>query len=50
MDYIEFKVWKLVALAVLAFGWGLYCGLTGRPLVPGRRDNQTALGQDQERR
>lgn len=33
MDFIEFKMWKLGALAGVAFLWGIYCGFTGRDLT-----------------
>jgi hypothetical protein len=42
MDYIEFKLWKAGLLIFAAFVWGLYCGITGRPLGPVQRDNQIA--------
>jgi len=29
-DYLEFKLWKLVAFVVAAFIYGLWRGLTGR--------------------
>lgn len=32
VDYIDFLIAKLIAFAIAAFGWGLYCGFTGRPL------------------
>jgi hypothetical protein len=41
MDYLDFMWAKLIALAVLAFFWGLYRGITGQPLVRGQRDSQT---------
>jgi hypothetical protein len=46
MDYIEFVLWKAGALVLAAFVWGLYCGLTGQPLTPGRRGSRTAQDQD----
>lgn len=32
MTYIELMLWKLFAIVVIAFVWGLLCGLTGRDL------------------
>lgn len=40
MDYIEFRIWKLVALGVLVFVWGIFCGVTGRPLEPARDEEK----------
>jgi len=43
MDYIDYLLWKLGALVLLAFIWGLITGwngldLSGRPRQPGRRE------------
>lgn len=38
MDYIDYMWWKLVAFAVAAFFWGLYCGFTGRELTGRRKE------------
>lgn len=34
MDYVDFMLWKLLALAIIAFVWGLFCGISGLPLDP----------------
>jgi hypothetical protein len=40
MDYVEFLIWKAIVLTIAAFIWGLYCGVTGRPLSMAPRDTQ----------
>lgn len=40
VDYIDFLIAKLIAFAIAAFGWGLYCGFTGRPLELGSPEQQ----------
>lgn len=42
MDYLEFKLWKLGLMALVAFAWGVYCGATGRSLSGERHDNHPA--------
>lgn len=39
MSYIEFVLWKSLAFVMLAFLWGLFCGLTGRNLRGQRPDD-----------
>lgn len=45
----DFMIWKLIALVALAFLWGLYCGITGRPTgrersdKPAERPDQTTI-------
>lgn len=34
MEMSEFMLWKAGVMVALAFVWGLYCGITGRPLGP----------------
>jgi hypothetical protein len=46
MSHIDYLLWKALGLVFLAFCWGVYCGITGRPLGPEPRDNQA--GQDQD--
>lgn len=41
MDYIDWLIGKAIALTVLAFVWGLYCGLTGRSLGSGRQEDHS---------
>ncbi|MCW1959786.1 MAG: hypothetical protein KIH64_014830 [Mycobacterium sp.] len=38
MSYTDFVIWKLVVLLVVVFAWGVWRGLTGQPLQPGRLD------------
>lgn len=45
MDYLDYMLWKLAGMAFLAFCWGLYCGITGRPLGREQRDSQAAERQ-----
>lgn len=42
MSYIEYMLWKAGILMVLAFLWGLFCGLTGRSMQTGQPYNQVA--------
>jgi len=46
MDYIEFKFWKLGALILAAFVWGIFCGVTGRPLTGRRRGQEPGQSED----
>ena len=46
MTHIEYVLWKALALVVLAFIWGIYCGVTGRPLGQGRPDSPSEPQQD----
>lgn len=39
MDFIELKLWKAGAFVLLAFVWGVLCGMTGRELN-GRKKRQ----------
>lgn len=32
MGFVEFMLAKAAVVVVLAFAWGVYCGLTGRSL------------------
>jgi hypothetical protein len=41
MEYIDFVLWKALALVVAAFIYGLWRGLTGRPLGQARSDTDT---------
>ena len=44
----EFMLWKAGILVFLAFIWGIYCGLTGRPLWSerrGKQDQESGPGQ-----
>ena len=42
MDYMDWVMWKFIALCAAAFGWGIYCGVTGRPLGSASHEDQTA--------
>lgn len=42
MDYTDFMLWKLGAMAFAAFCWGLFFGVTGRPMRPGQNAKETA--------
>lgn len=41
MEFTDYMIWKLVAFAVLAFVWGIYCGIVNRPLGGEQRDSQS---------
>ena len=41
MDYVDYLWLKFWLVVGAAFVWGLYCGLIGRPLGQGQRDNRT---------
>ncbi len=45
MEFTDYMLWKALAIVAAAFVWGLYCGLTGRPLGRERPDNQAAQDQ-----
>ena len=45
MEMSEFMLWKAGVMVALAFVWGVFCGLTGRPLSPGQSDRQTEQDQ-----
>ena len=32
MEYLDYMLWKLAGMALLAFVWGVFCGITGRNL------------------
>lgn len=42
MDYTEYLIAKAGLIVLAAFAWGLFCGLTGRSMRPGRRDKHPA--------
>jgi hypothetical protein len=42
MTYVDWLIYKLIALVVLAFVWGLWRGITGKPLWLEPRDRQAA--------
>lgn len=42
LDYIDFMLWKAGVLCVAAFGWGIYCGVTGRPLGLGQHEEDSS--------
>lgn len=44
MDYTDYLIVKFIVLVVAAFAWGVYCGITGRPLGPGPSDKSTTPG------
>lgn len=41
MDYIDYLLVKLGALALFALVYGIYCGWTNQPLAPEQRDTST---------
>lgn len=45
MDYIDFMWAKLIGMVILAFLWGLFCGLTDRSMQTGRPNNPAASDQ-----
>lgn len=45
MEFSDYLLWKAGAIVAAAFVWGLYCGLTGRPL--GRAQSDSQVAQDQ---
>lgn len=45
MEFTDFMLWKAGAIVAAAFVWGLFCGITGRPLGRERRDSQTEQDQ-----
>ena len=50
MEYIDYVIWKALAMVVLAFFWGVFCGITGRSLKGERLDSQAkAPGQTVQR-
>jgi hypothetical protein len=46
MEFTDWLIWKAVALVVAAFFWGIYCGLTGRPLSLEPNEEEAAESQD----
>ena len=40
MDLTDYMLWKLAVLTVLAFVWGMFCGLTGRSLSGEKLDRE----------
>lgn len=46
MEFTDYMLWKAAILVFAAFCWGIYCGLTGRPLGLEQRDNQTEERRD----
>jgi len=40
MSYTEWLIYKLIGMVVLAFIWGIFCGVTGRPLWRARSDKE----------
>lgn len=40
MEISEFMLWKAGVMVALAFIWGIYCGVTGRPLGREQSDSQ----------
>lgn len=40
MQYSDYLWIKLGVFVLLAFLWGLYCGITGRPLGRGKSESQ----------
>ena len=46
MDYTEWMLWKAGLVVLAAFCWGVFCGVTGRPLGRVPPDSRTEAGQD----
>jgi hypothetical protein len=44
VDYTDFLIAKLIVIAVGAFVWGVYCGVTGRPLWQEQPDQPSKEG------
>ena len=42
MEFTTFLLWKAGLLVLAAFIWGIFCGITNRPLGRARRDNLPA--------
>ncbi len=40
LEYIDYMLWKALALVFLAFCWGLYRGFIDRPLGVERREQE----------
>lgn len=45
MEFTDFMLWKAGIFVGAAFVWGLFCGITGRPLGRERHDSQTGKPQ-----
>jgi hypothetical protein len=45
MEFTDFILWKAGAIVAAAFVWGLFCGITGRPLGREPSDSQAGLAQ-----
>lgn len=46
VDLIEFKLWKALALVVIAFFWGMFCSATNRDLTGRRREPPEQASQE----
>jgi hypothetical protein len=40
MEFTDFLIIKFIVIVAAAFVWGIYCGVTGRPLWPEQHDTQ----------
>ncbi len=47
MDYSDWLWLKLVLFFALAFAWGIYCGVTGRPLGLEESERHTESGRSE---
>lgn len=45
MDFLDYMWAKLAFFVIAAFVWGIYCGVTGRPLGGAPRDSQAGEAQ-----
>lgn len=43
MEFTDYLLWKAGILIAAAFVWGIYCGVTNRPLGRVQHDSQTDL-------
>jgi hypothetical protein len=48
MEFTDYMLWKLIGMAVLAFCWGLFCGITDRSMQTGRPNNPAELDQSSQ--
>ena len=42
MEFTDYLLWKAGILIAGAFVWGIYCGVTNRPLGRAQNDTQAA--------
>ena len=51
LEYIDYMLWKALALVFVAFCWGVFCGLkglnlNGQPKQPEHREVSATANQD----